>query len=147
MTIRDELLALKRDDGLILAVDAEEWARTHPESALHKSLQWDDATAGHEYRLIQVRRLIAIHIVTEEGARQVVSLSIDRQRPAGGYRTISDVLSAKELRDVLLDDALKELDRIQAKYAQLQELSRVWAEKDKVHRRQRGAKQVELSRA
>lgn len=143
MSIRDELLALKRDDGLILASAAEEWARTHPESALHKSLQWDDAIAGHEYRLMQVRRLISIHIVSEAGERQVVSLSIDRTKPAGGYRDLDDVLPQPDLRDVLLQDALAELERVQAKYSRLQELNEVWAAKDRVKQGRRRQSKAE----
>lgn len=146
MTIRDELLALKRRDGMIVAEDGIEWARKHPNSDLYRSLQWDDAKAAHEHRLWQVRRLIAIHIVSDEGGRQVVSLSIDRTKERGGYRDLDDVLPRRDLREVLLQDALAELERVQAKYNRLQELSEVWAAKDQVKKRRRQS-HVEPSRA
>lgn len=139
MTIRDELLNFKNEDGLIRVEEAESWARSNPDSALHQSLEWDDAKAGQAYRFMQVRRLIAIHIVNEEGTRQVVSLSIDRTKPGGGYREVEDVVKAKPLRDVMLSDALAELERVQAKYQTLQELAEVWAAKDNVKRRRRTA--------
>lgn len=135
MTIRDELLALKTKDGLIVPERAHSWAAKHPESKLHAGLIWDDAVAGYQHRLWQIRRLIAIHIVTDEGARQVVSLSVDRQRPSGGYRDLDDVLPKPDLREVLLNDALAELERVQAKYSRLQELNEVWAAKDKIKAR------------
>lgn len=137
MTIKDELLALKKD-GVLLAHDVVTWAQANPHSLLHKSLEWDDAKAGYEYRLEQVRRLVRIHVVTESGERQLLSLSVDRTNQAGGgYREMQAVLADKTLRDVLLTDALRELDRIQKKYEHLKELSRVWAEKDRVRRRTR----------
>src|SRR5688572_25974314 len=104
MTIEAELRALKNSEGMIVAEDGVVWAQTHPDSALHKSLEWDDGAAAHNYRIWQVRRLIAIHIVSDEGVRQVVSLSIDRSRERGGYRAMEDVLPDKTLRDVLLSD-------------------------------------------
>src|SRR5215467_10271488 len=102
--IQGELYALKNDEGLWVPEDILVWARHHPRSALHQRLEWDDAKAGHEHRLWQVRQLVAIHCVKSEGsgARQLVSLSIDRIRPGGGYRDIDDVLPVRELRAVLL---------------------------------------------
>lgn len=131
MTIKAELLALKRKNGMILAEDGVVWARKHPQSKLHKSLEWDDAKAGQEYRIWQVRRLIALYIVSASGQRQLVSLSIDRSKE-GGYRSLDDVLPNSQLRDVLLEDALKELDRVQQKYDSLTELSAVWTAKEQV---------------
>lgn len=137
MSLKDELLNFKNDDGLIVVEEAESWARNNPDSDLHRSLEWDDAKAGHQHRLWQLRRLIAIHIVSEEGVRQVVSLSIDRKSQGGGYRELGDVLRKPSLRDVMLRDALAELERVQAKYNTLQELAEVWAAKDNVRRRRR----------
>src|SRR5258705_4194953 len=114
MGIREKLLAIA-DDGIIVAEVAVDWAREHPESALYRSLEWNDSKAADEYRKWQVRRLVAIHIVNDAGQRQVVSLSIDRTKDGGGYRALDDVLPNKALRDVLVEDALKELDRVQAK--------------------------------
>lgn len=127
MTIRDELMALKNTEGMIVAEDAVEWARANPASALHGSIEWDDRKAAHEHRLWQVRRLIAVNLVYESGERQVVSLSIDRTRDGGGYRDVGDILPVKPLRDIMLEDAFKELNRIREKYEKLEELAGVWA--------------------
>jgi hypothetical protein len=141
MSIREELLALKNKDGLIVPERAVVWAAKHPKSALHASLEWDDTKAASEFRIWQVRRLIAITIITDEGVRSVVSLSTDRSERGGGYREVDDVLPVRELRDIMLSDALADLDRVQEKYKRLEELALVWAEKEKVRtlRRQKKA--------
>ncbi len=132
-TIRSELLALQAaaEDGILHAEKVVEWARENPGSALHKSLQWNDAKAAHEYRVDQVRRLISVHVVDARGQPLLVSLSIDRNI-GGGYRPIADVLKAPDLREVLVRDALEELERMQDKYARVEALAAVWAEADRV---------------
>jgi hypothetical protein len=76
---------------------------------LHAELEWDDTIAGHNWRLFQVRRLILIHVRTEEGVKQIVSRTIDRTK-GGGYRHLDAVMAAPDLRSVLLKDALDEYD-------------------------------------
>lgn len=144
MSIREELLALQLEAGGVLQVEPTvEWARQHPSSALHKSLEWDNAAAGHEWRCHQIRQLIAIHVVSVIGERQLVSLTIDRKEPGGGYRSLTDVLAVPDLREVLLRDALAELQRVQMRYQTLVELSAVWEAVEKVRREQASRKQKE----
>ena len=136
--IRDELLKIKEadPDGLLLAPKAVAWAREHPDSALHGALEWDDQKAGQEYRVHQVRQLIRLHVVSEDGAPQLVSLTFDRSG-AGGYRAISDVLKSRELTEIMLADALAELERVQLKFSRVKELAAVWEEVEKTRRRSR----------
>jgi Lon protease-like protein len=130
--IGTELLKLKDKDGKISAAGAVAWAAKNKQSHLYGALEWDDALAGHAHRVWQVRSLIAIHIVDTEGARRFVSLSIDRGE--GGYRQISDVMSSADLRKIMIEDALGELQRMERKYKHLQELEVVWAARDRVAR-------------
>jgi hypothetical protein len=102
------------------------WARSNPGSALHRSLEWDDGVAAENWRIWQVRRLIALHIVYADDSRAMVSLSIDRSGD-GGYRSMEDVLPVQRLRDCMLDDALRDLNRLKLKYEKLEELAQVWA--------------------
>jgi len=131
MTIRDELVELQKHDGILRPESAVMWARKNPKSALHGALEWDDNAAAHQYRIWQVRQLIAVHVVNEEGVRQIVSLSIDRINQGGGYREINSILASPPLREILLADALAELERMRLKYQGLVELAKVW---DEVHR-------------
>lgn len=123
--IRGELEALRDEDGLIHPERVVAWAQEHAESALHSQFEWDDNKAAEEYRLWQARRTIAIHVVTQEGERRLISLSIDRIS-GGGYREVEDVMRRKDLREVALQDALADLRRIRAKYQHLKELAEVW---------------------
>jgi hypothetical protein len=131
MTIKDELVDLQKRDGILRPEVAVAWAHEHPKSALYASLEWDDTAAAQQYRIWQVRHLIAVHVVNKEGVRQIVSLSIDRTND-GGYRDIHAVLASPPMRAVLLADALAELDRVRLKYDGLVELARVWEEARKV---------------
>jgi hypothetical protein len=134
MSIESELLQIKGNKEFLIPEEAVTWAEKHPKSALHKSLQWDDARAGHEYRVWQVRRLIAIHITYEGGERKLVSLKIDRSSP-GGYRHMDQIMAREDLWQHMLDDALAELNRVRAKYEALKALKPVWAAVSAVSRK------------
>jgi hypothetical protein len=125
MAIADELLALRNDNGVINPAHVVDWARENTASRLHASLEWDDTLAAERWRREQVRTLIAVHVVDADGSRKLVSLSIDRTA-SGGYRPLDEVMGQPSLREVMLKDALVDLDRVQKKYARLQELERVW---------------------
>lgn len=134
--IASELLALQRNEMLVPS-EAVKWARSHPDSELHAALEWDDEVAGEQYRIQQVRQLVAIFISPQHNVRQYVSLSVDRVE-GGGYRTIESVMNAPDLRTIMLNDALHDLERVQAKYATLTELSKVWRVVEEVKKRPRG---------
>lgn len=107
-----------------------EWARRNRGSALHQALEWDDKKAAHEHRLSQVRGLIHVHVTTGDGTPMMISLSIDRVS-GGGYRSVEDVLAVPDLRQIMLDDALRDLQRVKAKYQHVAELNRVWEEAER----------------
>ncbi len=129
MSIRSELLSIQHADtqNVLHAADALRWAAENPDSSLYRVIEWDDTKAAYEYRLNQVRHLIQLHVVNEDQSPLLVSLSIDRPY-GGGYRSIDDVGNIPDLREVMLSDALAELERVQSKYARVQELNRVWLE-------------------
>jgi len=139
MSIGSELLALKNVDGLVVVEDAYAWAEAHPRSALHGALEWDDAIAGREHRLSQIRKLINIHVRYEDGGPRLISLSVDRGRPGGGYRDLSDIIDNRDrtLFEIALQDCLNELDRLQRKYQRLLALQPVWAAVASVRQRAR----------
>ncbi len=150
MTVRDELLALQNADGLIVPREVHDWAKTHPRSDLHQRLQWDDAKAGYQYRLNQIMHLIVLNITTADLKPEFLSLSIDRVNgTGGGYRSIVDVVQVPQLREVMLDDALAELERVRRKYEYLKALAPVWAAAARVRKNKKrtkhGQKEVRLS--
>lgn len=146
--IHEELESIRAadPDGVLRTKVVHDWARDHPKSGVHKELEWDDAKAGYRYRLDQIRRLIAVHVVSEEGERQLVSLSIDRPK-GGGYRPLDNVLANADLRRILLKDALDEFNRFQLKYQRVQQLAKVFEEGDRVKRNEERRKQREVGKA
>ena len=138
MSIGSELLAIKQanSENMVVPEEVHEWAEAHPQSDLHRSLEWDNEAAGYQHRLTQIRRLVQIHLVHSDEKPTVISLSTDRVRPGGGYRDMDEVLSKKELFDVALADALAELERVQNRYNRLHALQPVWKAVAQVRRTQ-----------
>lgn len=132
MTIRSELLALQLQDPnhMLHVAKVWEWAADHPDSQLHRAIEWDTEKAAREYQFQQIRGLIQLHVVHEDRTPMLVSLSIDRVQ-GGGYRSIQDVVKVPDYRQVLLEDALRELGRVQARYQRVQELTSVWEEAER----------------
>jgi hypothetical protein len=132
--LRSELLNLKDTAGLIDARAAVKWAARHKNSQLYEELEWNNDVAGEEYRVYQVRQLIAVDIVDGGGLRSIVSLSVDRAN-GGGYRPIEEVAARPDLREIMLEDALGELNRLRERYTRLTELAQVWAAADQVKKK------------
>lgn len=117
-------------------------AEARPEaSPLHSQFQWDDTVAARQYRLWQARQLIRVTVEyvgsQDRGAttRVFVSLTPDRENEGGGYRSVSAVMANPKYRAQLLADALKDMERFQKKYEELQELAEIFAAIRKVRRK------------
>lgn len=147
MTIQSELRALQQRDTILKPSRVVAWAQAHAKSALHGALEWDDSVAAHEHRLWQVRQMIAIHVVNKKGQREIISLSIDRTSVDGGYRHVSDILESPTLRDIMLADALNELERIQLKYNSIQALVAIWREVKRAKQKHGRRSSASLGRA
>jgi hypothetical protein len=115
VSISSELNFLSDSRGFINPNRVHDWARANPRSELHRSLEWDDARAGHEFRLGQIRRLIQIHVVDVAGDRRTISLVQDRHE-LGGYRYLAPVLSNAEMRRMALVEAFAEYKRWERRY-------------------------------
>jgi len=138
-SISAELLALRNGNGIINPTEAVGWAKKNPKSSLHGALEWDDDIAGERWRVWQVRQLISVHIVDANGGRRFVSLSIDRKHDgSNGYRPLDEVMNRPDLREIMLNDALHDLERVQERYKKLTDLQEVWAAADKLRARRKG---------
>ena len=127
-----ELEKIRKDSGGTLRpVDVVEAARD-VKSPLHTRFCWDDTEAAHKYRLVQARQLITeitvITTVKHEPVPAYISITVDRRQPGGtiGYRAMSDVVRNKILRRQMVADALNELQVVEKKYQQIQELARIF---------------------
>lgn len=134
---REELKRLAAaNEGVLLPGHVVEAAR--PDGAvLHGRFEWLDTKAAHLYRLEQAEKLIrtAVSVVDPVTGgprgepvrvRTWVNLSSERG-PAGGYREIRAVMTNRDQREQLLQDARRELAAIRRKYRELEELSAIFA--------------------
>jgi hypothetical protein len=131
--LKEELLAIQKADRkkILSPQKALVWAKANPKSELHSRLEWDNHKAADEYRLWQVRALIADVVVTSE-AREPVFVNLSTDRPnGGGYRTVADVEKDRDLSQVMLNDALNELNRAKKRWERVKPLERVWKEVDR----------------
>ena len=110
-----ELSALEDAEHKIVPDTVHDWASEHRNSAIGKYLEWNDAVAGREFRLHQIRGLIALYIKRDDGIRDTVSLTIDRTT-GGGYRRLDDVIKTNDLRELMIRDMERELVRFLKKY-------------------------------
>lgn len=125
--ISEELERIRaKDKNGILYPHAVVAASKARESVLHELFDWDNRTAANNWRLQQARQVIARYHVTITNAttsrvRGYVSLKTDRKE-GGGYRAIGEVVSDEQLREELLQDALDEMQSMEARYVRLREL-------------------------
>ncbi len=136
--IKQELEEVRQRYGGVLKSEAVVEYAKNPETALHSQFTWDDSEAAHNYRLWQARMLIRV-VVKEapkeevEPMRVYVSMLEDRYgQPGGGYRSMEEVLTDKDLREQLMEQATKEFERWREKYEHLNELAEVFVAMDKV---------------
>jgi hypothetical protein len=108
------------------------------ETALHSAFEWDDSEAAHQHRLWQARQIIRVCVtlrseIDNQPFRTYVSLTEDRGET--GYRLLDDVLTDTEMRQRLLDQALRELTAWQRKYEHLTALAPIFEAAGKVKQR------------
>jgi hypothetical protein len=123
--------------GLLLPQDVVDAARPKT-SVLHSRFEWDDDKAAESYRLWQARQLIRVTVEMLPGiaapTEVFVSLTPDRNANRG-YRIVTDVLSDAQLRQIMLEDAVAELEVFKTKYARLRQLAVVFQAIRKVKRK------------
>lgn len=128
--VQDELKRIHdRDGGLEPAVVLDE-ARDEG-SILHGLFEWDDAKAGHQFRLDQARGIIRVAVVvisevSNAPVREYININ-DEQR-GRAYRETQSVLTDKRLYELAKRDALLQLSRLGQRYRHIQELSPIWNE-------------------
>jgi hypothetical protein len=126
--IKNELEAIRADNGGILeAAHVVEFARDES-TALNKCFCWDDTAAAMAYRLQQAAEVIrvTVTVIDVEGqpseVRAYVSLTSDRKAD-GGYRALVEVIDDDELCRQMLADALAELISFKRKYSVLKKIA------------------------
>lgn len=137
-SIANELKRIASEhDGVLQPETVVQEARSKS-SPLHDRFCWDDTQAAREYRIWQARQLINICVEVLPGRKRhsdvFVSLKQDRVHPKGGYRMTVDVLNDTQLRAVMLEEALEQLNAFQERYQNIKELAAVFAAIRKVRK-------------
>jgi len=125
-----ELERIRQEHGGILRAEDVVEAAEESSSPLHNSFEWDDTAAAEQWRLQQARQIIrSVVVVLPNSSKPItafVSLRDDRTQEGGGYRTIIDVMSDKDMRERFVEEALADLRHWEQKYSQLNELRPVF---------------------
>lgn len=97
------------------------------ESPLHPEFEWNDAVAAEKWREKQAQLLIAHTICIQDDNPSVPPtrafyVTVEKSH----YEPISVILKDESKREVLLENAKRELISLKKKYSTLQELSNVF---------------------
>lgn len=125
--IGEHLEDLREKRGLTPAVVVEDARQLN--SPTHEFFEWDDEVAAHAHRLYQARELIAGLVVEIEEApdteplRAFVSIKMDEGRE---YTSLQAAMSDRELREQVVEEALRELELWKRKYNGFHELAQIF---------------------
>lgn len=126
----EELERIRTRHNGRLEADMVVEASKKPTAPLHAAFEWDDKKAAQGFRLDQARYIIrSVTVQIDEQAesdpvRAFVSVVRDDDR---SYTSTAHALSDPELRQQVLQKALRELEAWQQRYAELVELASVFA--------------------
>lgn len=103
-------------------------------SPLHELFEWDDAVAGHKYRLSQATNII-INLAYEpeknpkpKPVRAFYNVATDEKK--GKFINVHSAFTNPDTRDIILQRARKELESFKEKYQNLSELADVFKKID-----------------
>lgn len=111
----------------------------NPNSPLHRHFEWDDGAAAEAYRMDQARGLIravvAIYVSDEKPATRVRAFVHIPEPGAPHYRATGHAMSQVKTRDLVLKQALRELQAWRQKYKDLKEFAALFDAVDEAARK------------
>lgn len=122
--LRDELLAIRAEHGKLTPalVVEEAAAEDHP---LHSRFEWDDAVAGHKYRLTQAKNLIRVvkeSYIDRSGAPEDVRFFHAIPREDGMvYEPLPEILGDDLATKVLLSSMEREWRSLRKRYEKFEQ--------------------------
>jgi 2-methylcitrate dehydratase PrpD len=128
-----ELQRIEEQRGGLRAADVVDESR--PEAApLHPVFEWQDEVAAEKYREHQARQVIrSVRVVRSPDLPQatprkpvVAFVSVTDQEGQRSYRSMARVLGDEEMRQQMVDEALRQLSGLQKRYSHLKELTGVF---------------------
>lgn len=123
MSARQALLDLAAGNGGAVTTDMVVAAAAPADSPLHPHFCWDDTEAAHRYRLVQAGELLRRYKIVREvepdrfvRVRQFLNVPNDTGR---AWEPTEDVMADDEKRPLVLEQCLRDIDALRAKYANL----------------------------
>lgn len=150
----EELDRIRRENGDTLTPGLVVDESRPEDAALHPAFEWDDPTAAEKYREDQARRIIRnvypIHVDERTGeSRPVLGyVSVDLPDAGRRYITTARAMSDDELREQVLEDAVKAFEALRTRYQHIRDLAPIFQAIDrvKVRRRARRPQVAETAR-
>lgn len=97
------------------------------DAPLHDAFEWRDDVAAEQFREQQARHIInCICVVDEAKTAEPVRAFFNIVRTEQQYQHIETILRSENDTQLLLQQALKELEAFKKKYAQLEQLAEVF---------------------
>lgn len=129
--VHESLLGLYQRDGKLTPEQVVAEA-VDPGSVLHPYFEWDDSVAAYHHRLAQARGLIRqVKVTVRVDPEATVRVrAFSHVQPRASYVPTDQVLVSED-RDVLLEQALRELEALRRKYQGLVDWGHVLAEASK----------------
>lgn len=125
---------MDEDPSGLLRPEAMVKVAKNPNNVLHDEFTWEDDKAAEQWRIQEARQLIQTWVMrephTKETVRVLTSLDNDRTN-GGGFRWTTEVIERPDLREQLVQTALRELTVTETRYKHLNELATVWESIDK----------------
>lgn len=128
--VGETITEIEQRDGVCHPAALVDAARPET-SPLHELCEWDDAVAGEQFRIAQMRSVIrSVRVVKDdrpESAPTFVHVrKVDTQGVHNGYVQTVRAMDDSELRQQVLADALAQLRGLRKRFASLEELQPVW---------------------
>lgn len=122
--LRDELLAIRAERGQLTPAAVVE-AATPEDHPLHHRFEWDDAVAGHKYRLTQAKQLIRVvkeTYVDRSGSPEEVRFFHAIPREEGMvYEPLTEIVTDDLASKVLIQSMEREWRSLRKRYEKFTE--------------------------
>lgn len=127
----EELERIRNKYGELSACDIVEESQNE-NAVLHNCFEWRDDIAAQKYREHQAQELIR-NIVVEAVQDKEVNPPIRAYvKIQGDYKPIQEVVTIKDYREEMLNNAFKELKAFKEKYQSLSELNELFSYLDTI---------------
>lgn len=126
-TTARELHRIAESNGGVLDPQAVVNASRDEQAVLHGLFEWDDTIAAEKYRVVQAKFIIRNVTVEEVGEPEIRAFSSVGRREYVPTRT---ALAQADMRKIVLQNALDDIQAFQAKYRALTQVAGIIAVMD-----------------